>query len=62
MLVSLEGASSESTNAWEGFLSGLVAGGLSSPLLVDSAGAPGLISAIELCLSAPSDNATWCTG
>lgn len=48
VLVGLEGAGSESTDAWEGFLQGLVDRGLRSPLLVVSDGAPGLIDAIEL--------------
>lgn len=51
VLVGLEGAGSESTDAWEGFLHGLVDRGLASPLLVVSDGAPGLIDAIELCFS-----------
>ena len=46
--VGLEGTSSGSTDAWEGFLSGLVGPGLRSPLLVVPDGAPGLIDAIEL--------------
>jgi len=47
VLVGLEGAGGGSADAWDGFLSGLVARGLPSPLLVVSDGAPGLISAIE---------------
>jgi transposase-like protein len=50
VLVGLEGAGSGSAGAWEGFLHGPVDRGLASPLLVVSDGAPGLISAIELCL------------
>lgn len=49
LLIGLEGAGSESTDAWEGFLSGLVGRGLRPPLLVVSDGGAGLISAIELC-------------
>src|SRR3954466_6857478 len=48
VLVGLEGGSSESTDAWAGFLNGLVARGLRGPLLVVSDGAPGLIAAVEL--------------
>jgi putative transposase len=48
VLVGLEPGSSESTDAWAGFLNGLVARGLRAPLLVVSDGAPGLIAAVEL--------------
>ena len=48
LLVGLEAGSSESTDAWAGFLNGLVARGLRAPLLVVSDGAPGLIAAVEL--------------
>ena len=48
VLVGLEPGSSESTDAWAGFLNGMVARGLRPPLLVISDGAPGLIAAAEL--------------
>ena len=48
VLVGLEPGASESTDAWAGFLEGMVAGGLRAPLLVISDGAPGLIAAVEL--------------
>jgi len=48
VLVGLEPGSSESTDAWRGFLDGMVARGLRPPLLVISDGAPGLIGAVEL--------------
>ena len=48
VLVGLEPGSSESTDAWAGFLNGMVAQGLRPPLLVISDGAPGLIAAVEL--------------
>ena len=48
VLVGLEPGSSESTDAWSGFLDGMVARGLRPPLLVVSDGAPGLIAAVEL--------------
>ena len=47
-LVAIEAASSESTDAWSGFLSGLVARGLAPPLLVICDGAPGLLAVIEI--------------
>jgi len=47
VFVGLEAASSESGDAWEGFLTGLGERGLSCPLLVISDGAAGLVSAIE---------------
>jgi putative transposase len=46
-LVGLVASASESAEAWRDFLEGLVARGLSAPLLVVSDGAPGLIAAIE---------------
>jgi putative transposase len=46
-LVGLSAATSESTDAWISFLENLTSRGLSSPLLVVSDGAPGLIAAIE---------------
>jgi putative transposase len=48
VLVGLEPGSSESTDAWRGFLEGMVSRGLRAPLLVVSDGAPGLIGAAEL--------------
>ena len=48
VLVGLEPGSSESTDAWSGFLDAMVARGLRAPLLVISDGAPGLIAAVEL--------------
>ena len=48
MLVGLEPGGSESTDAWAGFLDGMVARGLCAPLLVISDGAPGLIATVEL--------------
>src|SRR5271157_5017604 len=47
VFVGLEAASSESGDAWEGFLTGLGERGLSCPLLVISDGAAGLVGAIE---------------
>ncbi|MEW9527392.1 transposase [Microbispora sp. NPDC049125] len=47
LFVGLATAAAESTDAWHDFLSGLVARGLRSPLLIVSDGAPGLISAAE---------------
>lgn len=47
VLVGLEAASSESGDAWEGFMTGLGERGLACPLLVISDGAPGLIGAVE---------------
>ncbi|HUO40921.1 MAG TPA: transposase, partial [Mycobacterium sp.] len=52
VFVGLEAASSESGDAWAGFLSGLVERGLRCPLLVISDGASGLIGAVETTLSA----------
>jgi len=48
VLVGLEPGSSESTDAWSGFLEGMVSRGLRPPLLVISDGASGLIAAVEL--------------
>jgi len=48
VLVGLEPGASESTDAWSGFLNGMVARGLRPPLLAVSDGAPGLIAAVEL--------------
>lgn len=45
-------ASSESDDAWEGFLRGLGEHGLACPLLVISDGAPGLIGAVESTMGA----------
>ncbi len=50
VLVGLEPGSTESTDAWAGFLRGLLKRGLRAPLLVISDGAPGLIGAVELVL------------
>jgi Transposase, Mutator family len=47
VFVGLDTASTESGDAWEGFLSGLGERGRRAPLLVISDGAPGLIGAIE---------------
>ena len=52
VLMGLEPGGSESTDAWSGFLDGLVARGLRAPLLVVSDGAPGLIAAVELVFGA----------
>ena len=48
VLVGLEPGASESTDAWAGFLEGMVGRGLRPPLLVVSDGAPGLLAAVEL--------------
>lgn len=48
VFVGLEASSSESTDAWDGFLSDLKARGLRPPLLGISDGAPGLIAAVDL--------------
>lgn len=45
--VGLEAAANEGNDAWDGFLEGLKARGLASPLLVISDGSAGLIGAIE---------------
>jgi putative transposase len=47
VFVGLEAASSESGDAWEGFLTELGERGLGCPLLVISDGAPGLIGAVQ---------------
>ncbi len=52
VFVGLEAASSESGDAWAGFLSELTERGLRCPLLVISDGASGLIGAVETTLSA----------
>jgi transposase-like protein len=52
VFVGLEAASSESGDAWEGFLTGLGERGLACPLLVISDGAAGLIGAVERTLGA----------
>ena len=52
MFVGLKAASSESGDAWEGFLTGLGERGLRCPLLVISDGAPGLVGAIERTMGA----------
>ena len=50
VFVGLDTSTTESTDAWSGFLTDLGERGLSSPLLVVSDGAPGLISATELTM------------
>ena len=52
VFVGLEAASSESGDAWEGFLAGLGERGLACPLLVISDGAAGLIGAVERTMGA----------
>ena len=52
VFVGLEAASSESGDAWEGFLTGLGERGLACPLLVISDGAAGLIGAVERTMGA----------
>ncbi|BDB42162.1 hypothetical protein IWGMT90018_26080 [Mycobacterium kiyosense] len=52
VFVGLEAASSESGDAWEGFLTGLGERGLACPLLVVSDGAAGLIGAVERTMGA----------
>jgi transposase-like protein len=47
VLLALDGANAESTDACRGFLRDLVTRGLRPPLLVITDGAPGLISAVE---------------
>jgi transposase-like protein len=49
-LLGLEPGSTESTDAWAGFLRGMAKRGLRPPLLVISDGAPGLIAAVEIVL------------
>ena len=52
VFVGLDAASSESGDAWEGFLTGLGERGLACPLLVISDGAAGLIGALEPTMGA----------
>jgi putative transposase len=52
VFVGLEAASSESGDAWAGFLTGLGERGLACPLLVISDGAAGLIGAVERTMGA----------
>ena len=52
VFVGLDAASSESGDAWEGFLTGLGERGLRCPLLVISDGAAGLIGALEPTMGA----------
>ena len=52
VFVGLEAASSESGDAWEGFLAGLGERGLACPLLVISDGAAGLVGAIDRTMGA----------
>lgn len=52
VFVGLDAASSESGDAWEGFLTGLGERGLRCPLLVISDGAAGLIGALERTMGA----------
>ncbi|MEV4575409.1 IS256 family transposase [Nonomuraea jabiensis] len=47
VFVGLAAAGAESTDAWDDFLTDLIARGLKPPLLIISDGAPGLISAAE---------------
>ncbi len=49
-LLGLEPGNAESTDAWAGFLRGLLGRGLRPPLLVVSDGGAGLIAAVELVL------------
>ena len=51
VFVGLDTSTTESTDAWAGFLTDLGERGLGCPLLVISDGAPGLISATELTMS-----------
>jgi putative transposase len=51
VFVGLAAAASESTDAWEDFLTSLISRGLRPPLLVISDGAPGIIAACELVLA-----------
>ena len=48
VFLSLQAASSESTDAWDDFLADLGARGLRPPLLVITDGGPGLLAAVEL--------------
>ena len=50
VLVAVEPAAAESTDAWAGFLDDLRSRGLNVPLLTITDGAPGLINAIETSL------------
>ena len=52
VFIGLEAASSESGDAWEGFLAGLGERGLACPLLVISDGAAGLVGAIDRAMGA----------
>jgi transposase-like protein len=52
VFLGLEAASSESGDAWEGFLAGLGERGLACPLLVISDGAAGLVGAIDRTMGA----------
>ena len=52
VFIGLEAASSESGDAWEGFLTGLGERGMRAPLLVISDGAPGLIGSVERTMGA----------
>jgi putative transposase len=52
VFIGVEAASSESGDAWQGFLTGLGERGLACPLLVVSDGAPGLIGAVERTMGA----------
>ncbi|MGE5697721.1 MAG: IS256 family transposase [Candidatus Sericytochromatia bacterium] len=52
VFIGLEAASSESGDAWEGFLTGLGERGLACPFLVISDGAAGLVGAIERTMGA----------
>ena len=52
VFVGLDAASSESGDAWEGFLAGLGERGLACPLVVISDGAAGLIGAVERTMGA----------
>lgn len=52
VFVGLETATTESHDAWAGFLTGLGERGLACPLLVISDGAPGLIGAVETTMRA----------
>ena len=52
VFIGLDAASSESGDAWAGFLSDLGERGLGCPLLIISDGAPGLIGAVERTMGA----------
>ena len=49
-LLGLEPGAAESTDAWAGFLEGMLHRGLRPPLLVISDGGPGLVAAVEIVL------------